>query len=414
MNITSFKRTRFTCFFTYPALASVFILPPMLFVTFRQMYGISYTLLGTLVLVNFCTQLVVDLIFTFFSQHFHIHKTIRTMPLLTALGLIIYALVPTLFPDYAYVGLLLGTFIFSLAAGLCEVLISPTVAALPSDNPERDMSVLHSLYGYGIAAVAVISTSFLWIFGTENWMYLTLFWALPPLITFVLFQTSPLPEITMNPSTSKQSATRKRTGLILCALCIILGSASENTMTNWISVFMERTLQVPKIAGDTLGLVSYAILLALTRTAYAKFGKNIFRWLMLGMVSALACYLLVGLSSNLTVAMLACICTGICTSMLWPGTLILMEEKFPNPGVAAYALMAAGGDFGASVAPQGMGILVDKVAESNWAIQTGEQVFLSAEQIAMKVGMLSAAIFPLLGIFVLLCIKRFFMTKRQL
>ena len=43
--------------------------------------------------------------------------------------------------------------------------------------------------------------------------------------------------------------------------------------------------------------------------------------------------------------------------MLWPGTLILMEEKIPAVGIAGYALMAAGGDFGASIAPQTLGIV---------------------------------------------------------
>lgn len=137
----NFKRTKHTCYFTYLAMSSVFSLPPLLFITFRETYGISYTLLGTLVLVNFCTQLTVDLIFSFFAKHFNIKKTIRTMPLLTTTGLLIYAVAPMLFPQYAYAGLVLGTVIFSVAAGLCEVLLSPLVAALPSETPERDMSM---------------------------------------------------------------------------------------------------------------------------------------------------------------------------------------------------------------------------------------------------------------------------------
>ncbi len=409
-----FKRTKFACFFTYPALAPVFVLPPILFATFRQMYGISYTLLGTLVLVNFCTQLSIDLIFSFFSRLFNIHKTIRAMPLLTALGLIIYAVVPWLFPSFAYPALVLGTFVFSVSAGLCEVLISPTVAALPSDNPERDMSALHSLYGYGIAIVALLSTLFLWVFGTENWMYLTLLWAILPLIAFALFCTSPLPEITVNEPSSKSSAKRKSTALMLCMVCIFLGSAAENTMTNWISVFMEKALQLPKLTSDTLGLTAYALVLALTRTVYARWGKRIFPVLMFGMVGSAICYLTVGLSSNLGLCVVACVITGICTSMLWPGTLILMEEKFPNPGVAAYALMAAGGDFGASVAPQGMGIIVDTVAASSWAARLGLRLSLTPEQIGMKAGMLVAMLFPLLGIGVLLCMKRFFSKEKAL
>ena len=77
MDQMNYKRTKYACYFTYLAMSSVFSLPPLLFATFREMYGISYTLLGTLVLVNFCTQLGIDLIFSFFSRHFNIHKTIR-------------------------------------------------------------------------------------------------------------------------------------------------------------------------------------------------------------------------------------------------------------------------------------------------------------------------------------------------
>ena len=142
MEKTDYKRTKLICYFANLAMSSVFSLPPMLFATFREMYGISYTLLGTLVLVNFCTQLGIDLVFSFFSGYFNIHKTIRLMPLITAAGLCIYALVPMLFPRYAYLGLITGTCVFSVAAGLGEVLVSPTVAAFPSDDPDKDMCEL--------------------------------------------------------------------------------------------------------------------------------------------------------------------------------------------------------------------------------------------------------------------------------
>ena len=78
-----FRRTKYSCYYTYVAMSSIFSLPPLLFVTFREMYGVSYTLLGTLVLVNFCTQLLIDLIFTIFSKHFNIKSTVRLMPLIT-------------------------------------------------------------------------------------------------------------------------------------------------------------------------------------------------------------------------------------------------------------------------------------------------------------------------------------------
>ena len=130
------------------------------------------------------------------------------------------------------------------------------------------------------------------------------------------------------------------------------------------------------------------------------------------MAGAAACYIIAGTVSNPVICMIACIFTGICTSMLWPGTLILMEEKFPNPGVTAYALMAAGGDFGGSVSPQILGAVVDKVSGSNFALELSNTINLTPEQIGLKTGMLIASIFPLIGIGVLLYINKYFKKQK--
>lgn len=409
MEKLKYKKTKLTCYFTYLAMSSVFSLPPLLFATFREIYGISYTLLGTLVLVNFCTQLGIDLIFSFFSKHFNIHKTIRIMPLVTASGLCVYALIPTLFPQYAYAGLIIGTVLFSVAAGLGEVLISPTVAALPSETPDKDMSILHSLYGYGLVGVVLISTLFLKFLGNQYWMYLTFFWASLPVIASILLFTSKLPNMNVDHNEEKAIKSTYRTkGIFLCMACIFLGACAENTMSNWISVYTENALYIPKMWGDLFGMCLFAVLLALTRSAYAKFGKNISRVLMISMLGAIVCYVFVSFSSNAVLSLVGCVLTGICTSMLWPGTLILMEEKIPAVGVSAYALMAAGGDFGASFAPQTMGIIVDKISATEWAQTFGSSLSLSPEQVGFKVGMLIAAIFPILGVLLLLYMKKFF------
>lgn len=396
MTTPNFKKTRFACYFAYLAISAVFVLPPMLFVTFHDMYNISYTLLGTLVLVNFCTQLTIDLIFTFLSKYFNIKLTVRLMPIITSVGMLCYAILPNIFPQFAYLGLVLGTIIFSVSAGLAEVLISPVVAAIPSDNPERDMSKLHSLYGWGVVTNVIIASVFFLIFGTENWMYLTLFLAMLPLIASFLFFTAPFPE--MNVSSNEKSGIKWGKAIILCAVCIFLGSAAENTMTNWISSFMENALQLPKALGDIFGLAVFALLLALTRSLYAKFTPNISKTLLVSMIGAAVCYLAIGISGNVIISFLACILVGIFSAMLWPGTLILMEEKVLNPGVAAFALMAASGDFGASVAPQMLGIIVDKVSASSFAINLSQATSMATDEIGLKVGMLIASVFPILGI----------------
>lgn len=415
MKEKNYKLTKISCFYAYVAMASAFALPPLLFVTFHEMYGISYTLLGTLVLVNFCTQLSIDLIFSFFAKHFNLKITARIMPLITSLGLVVYALAPVLFKGHEFFGLLIGTVIFSVAAGLSEVLISPIVASIPSKTPDRDMSLLHSLYAWGVLSVVCLSTLYFSVFGRENWIYLTLFFAVLPITSSVLFCISPMPHVSLGEENevNGEKSKRRRIGLALCFACIFLGGAAENVMTNWVSGYMEVALNVPKAYGDIFGMALFAILLGLGRTLYAKYGKNISKTLLICMLGASVCYLAAGLSPNAIVAFAACVLTGFATSLLWPGTLILMEEKISNPGVAAYALLAAGGDFGSSVAPQLMGIIVDNFSETGLCFKLSERFSLSAEQVSMKAGMLIMSLFPILGIFVLVTINRFFRENKK-
>ncbi|MBQ2847297.1 MAG: MFS transporter [Clostridia bacterium] len=414
MNAKNFKRTKLACYTAYFTMSSIFSLPPLLFAALQDMYGISYTLLGTLVLTNFCTQLTVDLIFTAFTKYFNIKKVVRVMPLITSAGLLIYALVPNLFPQHAYAGLLVGTVLFSISAGLSEVLLSPVIAAIPSDNPQKDMSLLHSLYAFGVFTVVVVSTLFLRIFGADNWMYLTLFWAALPIAAAVMFMLSPMPDMDVSSDSEGTKGTKRRTlALALCVGSIFFGSCAENAMSNWVSTYIENALHVDKTLGDILGMAMFAILLGTVRITYAKYGKNITRILLAGMVGATVCYLVAGLSTNVIFAFVACALIGLFTAMLWPGALIMMEENVPGVGVAAYALMAAGGDLGASVAPQLLGIVVDKVAESSFASEFGASFNLAAEQIGLKAGMLVTAIYPLIGTVLLIFAIRYFKKQKN-
>ena len=411
----NFKRTKLACYTAYFTMSSIFCVPPLLFMTFHTLYNISYTLLGTLVLTNFCTQMLVDLIFTLFSKKFNIQKVVRVMPCITSLGLFIYALVPNFFPQYAYIGLVVGTIIFSVSAGLSEVLLSPVIAAIPSDNPQKDMSMLHSLYAFGFFTMVVISTLFLKIFGNENWSYLVLLIGTLPLIAAIMFKISPFPNMSEETSQEKNKEKNKnRTiGLALCVGSIFLGSCAENTMSNWISTYMENALNIDKALGDILGMAMFAILLGITRITYAKRGKNISKFLLVSMLCAAICYLTISISNNTILSFIACILTGIFTAMLWPGTLILMDEKVKGIGVAAYALMASAGDFGASLAPQLMGIVVDNVSASNFALEMGSTLNLTPEQIGLKVGMLITSIFPILGTVLLIFIIKYFKKNKS-
>lgn len=397
--------TKYACYMSNVSMAAVITLSPMLFITFNKLYGISYSLLGLLALVNFCTQLAIDLVFSFCSQKFNIKKTVRLMPLLTVAGLVIYAVFPVLFPGRAYIFLLTGTVIFSVSAGLAEVLISPIIAALPSDNPERDMSRAHSIYAWGVVIIVLLSTLFLQIVGRELWYILALIWALIPFITFLLFTFAEIPQLETQQSSSGTAKLFRNPLLILCIACIFLGGASENTMSQWCSGYLEAALGIPKLWGDVFGLALFAVMLGLGRTLYAKYGKNISKFLLFGFIGAFFCYIVAALSPNSSIGLAACALTGFCVSMLWPGTLIYTAEILPNTNVAVYALLAAGGDLGGSVAPQMVGSITDFVSESG--ALSCLNTTLSAEQLGFKSGMLLAAVFPLLGIITVIIMKKY-------
>jgi hypothetical protein len=401
MQNANWGRTRRACYYTNIVMASAFSLPPMLFGAFHSTYGISYTLLGTLVLVNFFTQMLIDLVLTFFGRYFPNKTVVRCMPLLTAAGLLVYAEGPTLFPEHAYAGLVCGTVIFSVAAGCCEVLLSPVIAAMPSDDPGRDMSRLHSLYGYGVLLVVAISALYFQMFGTENWAYLASFFALLPVLGSVLLFLSPMPEIELGSEKGQKRSRKHVRELVFCAVFIFFGGVAECTMTNWVCVYLEKALSLPKVASDMLGLAAFAALLALTRTLYAKYGRSISKVLGWSMVGGVCCYLVAGLALNPVVAVVACMLTGVCTGMLWPGTLILMEEKIPRPGVTAYALMATCGDLGGAAGPQLLGAAVDATAVTGWANSLAQKLALTGEQVALKAAMLMAAAFLAVGFCVL-------------
>ena len=402
-----YKLTKNACYLTGVTMAISANLSPILFLIFRDMYDLSYTLLGLLVVINFVTQLLIDLVFTFFTQYFDIHRTVRITPLVVFIGLVLYAVLPRIFPELAFLWIVIGTVIFSVASGLSEVLLSPVIAAIPSENPEREMSKLHSMYAWGVVGVVILSTLFLSAFGSENWMYLALLWSAIPFAAFLMFTKAKFPQ--MEHFGGEQKKTRLFSkGIVLCTLCIFFGGAAECTMSQWASGFIENAIGIPKVYGDVLGVALFAVFLGLGRTLYSKYGKNIINILLYGMLGASVCYFVASLSLSPVVGVTACALTGIFTSMLWPGTLIYVEEKFVNVGVAVYALMAAGGDLGASVAPQLLGVVSDKFSLTAFALHMAETFRISTEQVGMRAGLLLTGLFPVAGVVCILCMKKHF------
>lgn len=393
-------RVKLACYSTNVSMSIVGNLSPLLFITFHTMYGISYTLLGMLVLINFFTQLIIDLVFSFFSHRINLPLAARITPVITIVGLVVYAASPIIFPNAVYLGLVIGTVIFAASSGFSEVLISPIIAALPSDNPEREMSKLHSIYAWGVVAAVLCTTVFLTVCGSEHWQLLALLFAIVPLVGAILFAGARIPNLGSNSDGERGSGASalRDPQLWLCVLAIFLGGAAECTMAQWASGYIEQALGISKTVGDIIGVAGFALTLGIGRTLYAKVGKNVERVILLGAIGATVCYLTAALTPIPMLGLIACGITGICVSMMWPGSLVISSSRVPSGGVFVYAMMAAGGDFGASVGPQLIGSITDSIGASALGESIATALGITTEAVGMKAGMIVGSIFPIIGI----------------
>lgn len=400
MNLILDKRYTNTvraCYLTSVSTSVTGNLSPLLFLTFRELYGLSFAEMGLLVLINFTTQLLVDLLFSFFSHRLSAERCVRATPLVIAAGLAVFALLPRLLPDAAMAGLVLGTVVFSAGSGLAEVLTSPTVSAVPSSNSERLLSRLHAAYAWGVVAVVPLSTLFLYFTDATLWWVLPLGFTVLPLVAALLFYTSPTPPVDDAHGGAEQGTRARlpRGVMALCFFCIFFGGAAECTMAQWCSGYIEEALGIPKLWGDIFGVALFGAALGLGRTLYSAFGKRITPCLFYGSLGACVCYLVAVLSPFAIVSLIACAATGFFVSMLWPGSLIAASERMPHGGVMMYALMAAGGDLGAALIPQGVGVVADLFVLSPAFAAFADALGMQPEQLGMRAGLLIAALFPL-------------------
>ena len=132
MSKNDYTSTLHACYLSYITQALIVNLPPLLFVVFQERFGLSYTMLGSLVAVVFVTQLIVDALAIGLVDKLGQRKSAVIAHALAAVGMVAFAFLPRLLPS-PYAGLVIATLLFSIGGGLIEVLLSPIVDSLPGD-----------------------------------------------------------------------------------------------------------------------------------------------------------------------------------------------------------------------------------------------------------------------------------------
>lgn len=414
MKALKYRSTLRACYLGYITQAIVNNLAPILFIVFQEQYHLSFEMIGRLILLNFGTQIIADIVTTKYADRIGYRRSIVIAHLFAVVGLVSLGLLPLILPKPHH-GLMIAVVIYAIGGGIIEVLLSPIVESLPTEGKASTMSFLHSFYSWGQMGVILITTTIIRISGTDIWYLLPVMWAILPLFNLYLFTKVPI----VDPAQDRQPISLKNmlnaSGFKVALLLMLAAGASELTMSQWASLFAELGLQVPKFMGDILGPMFFAVLMGIGRTIYGVWGEkiNLQKALTASGVMCVICYAITIIAANPVISLLACALTGFSVSLMWPGTFSLSAAAFPKGGTLMFGLLAIFGDLGAAIGPWMAGVVSDFVSQAPKFINFGTNYGLTNEQTGLKFGILVGMIFPVLMVVGTLMFKRKSVDPRE-
>ena len=355
------KHTVATCFVGFFTQAIVINFSPLLFITFERSYGISLSKISVLIAVCFLTQLTMDFTASMLPARFNKRMTVVIGELSSALGLVGFAVFPSVMPPFA--GLILATVISAFGGGIIEVMGNPIIEACPIKNKNRIISLLHSGYCWGLLLTVLLSTLFFRFVGLEHWRLLACLWAIVPAIDAIAFTVVPLYPMESVPRERSNGRSVFRTFAFWAFFIIMLSAgAAEQAMSQWASSFAETAIG-SKLAGDLLGPCAFALLMGTARLIYAKYSEKMDLTKIMWVSSAfcIAAYLIAAFTHDPIISLAGCALCGFSVGIMWPGTICLATDKIPHGGVKMFALLALAGDVGCTVGPAAVGWIADLI-----------------------------------------------------
>ena len=376
----SYDCTMRACFTGYIVQAIVNNFVPLLFLTFQRTYHIPLQQITLLVTFNFGIQLLTDLLSVAFVDRMGYQASMVLAHILSALGLICLTVLPE-WMGHPFAGILISVIVYAVGGGLLEVLVSPVVEACPSTHKEKAMSMLHSFYCWGHVGVVLFSSIFFKLAGIENWKLLAVLWAVIPILNALIFTRVPIAPVLPEGEEGMTIGTlsQNRTFWLLFVMMICAG-ASEQSVSQWASLFAEKGLGISKTAGDLAGPMAFAVLMGASRAFYGNYGEkiNLDRFMAVSSVLCILSYLCLVFMPVPVLSLAGCALCGLSVGIMWPGTFSRASKALPAGGTALFALLALGGDIGCSGGPTLVG-MVSGMCKGN-----------------LKAGILAALIFPVL------------------
>ena len=390
-----YLRTRIACYIGYFVQAIINNFLPLLFVTFNTDYNLSYDKIGTLIVINFCVQIAVDLCSIKIIPWLTYRGATLAAHVLAAVGLIALSVLPKIMAN-TYLAIVISIILYATGSGLIEVIISPLIEYLPGKKSAARMSFLHSFYCWGQVLTVLLTTVLFAVLGRENWSTVAALWAIIPTVNFFIFLKAPI----VVPESEQKGGVRDKVFVepffYMLFILMLSAGASEISVSQWASTFAEQGLGLQKAVGDLAGPCAFAVLMGAGRLLYGVFGKkiNINILMLLCAALCLVCYLGIALIPSALGCVIFCAVCGLSVSIMWPGAFSMASARFENGGAPMFGILAAAGDLGCSLGP--------------WLVG-----FISSGA-TLKDGFLVASVFPTVIIVVTLCfILKYSCINRQ-
>lgn len=349
----SYRKTIIACFAAYVVQAIVNNFVPMLFITFQKEFGLSLAQVTALVTFNFGIQLVLDMVSASFVDRIGYRASMILADAMCILGLALLTVLPQ-HTGSPFAGILISVMVYAVGGGLLEVLVSPIVEACPTEHKEAAMSLLHSFYCWGQAAVILFSTVFFAAAGIGHWRIMALLWTLIPALDLIAFTRVPIAPLLADGEKGRSLKELFSSGIFLILMMMMVcAGASEQAVSQWASAFAESGLGVSKTIGDLTGPLFFAVMMGISRTVFGLKGKqmNLRKFMTFSSVLCIFSYLMIGLSAVPAMGLVGCGLTGFAVGIFWPGTFSIASAAIQNGGTLMFAMFALAGDIGCSLGP---------------------------------------------------------------
>ncbi|MDP6107815.1 MAG: MFS transporter [Candidatus Brocadiia bacterium] len=272
----------------------------------------------------------------------------------------------------------LGSGIAGFGMGIVDALATPLACAAYPRARARVANLLHSFFPLGLLLAGVL----VMLLRHWGWRRIYLLMGLACLPAGLLFLFLRLPAAAHEGP--DRLPTRRLITLrpfLLLLAAILLAGGTEIGFSFWLPTYIEKAQDGTPRMG-TVAFLVFGVAMTLGRLGHSAVAHR-FRLRALWIAGAAATALLLLLASLNFPPLFTILCAavlGVAVSGLWPTTLALAGNRFPQAGASMYSTLHVAGNTGALLGPLMVGVIADR-----WDLHVGVALLAVAPLAALVV-----------------------------